>query len=127
MLALVCGLGLTPRPGAWRRAWLALNALALVVTPVNLALETNFLYLRAKPTQATVFDWLGPWPLYLVGLEALAAGIFFLLERGVRYLRVTRVAPQPPTSAGAARNSILHGSRSSSVRSVCRWAPMPLP
>lgn len=78
---LVDGFGLRPRPGSWRRAWLALNLIALAVTAVNLLLGTNFLFLRAKPAAAGPFDIFGPWPVYLLVLEALAALLFYLLER----------------------------------------------
>ena len=79
-LLLVVGLGLRPRPGAWRRAVLQVNALAAVAAMANLALGTNFLYLSRKPVGPTPFDLFGPWPDYLLVLEALVFVIFRLLQ-----------------------------------------------
>ncbi len=79
-LALVAGLRLRPGPGAWWRAFLQVNALAAAAAVLNLALGTNFLYLREKPAGATPFDWFGPWPVYLAVLELLVLLVFRLLD-----------------------------------------------
>lgn len=84
---LVLGFGRVPRPGAWWRSFLILNACAAAVTPVNLLLDTNFLYLRAKPRTATPYDWFGPWPFYILTLEAVFLTVFFLLDLPLRPLR----------------------------------------
>lgn len=60
---------------------LALNLYALFVTPFNLFLDANYLFLRAKPAGASLMDSLGPWPWYLIPLEFLGA-FFFLLVFG---------------------------------------------
>lgn len=76
---LVFGLGHRPRPGApWRvfgitAGWAALAGL------VNLALGTNFMYLRHKPTVATPLDWMGPWPVYVATGALGALALFHLL------------------------------------------------
>lgn len=44
---------------------------AAVLLPLNMALGTNYLYLRAKPSMPTVFDLFGPWPWYIFGLAIL--------------------------------------------------------
>jgi hypothetical integral membrane protein (TIGR02206 family) len=87
MLVLVFGFRLKPRPGAWWRAFVLLNAIALSVTGVNLWLDTNFLYLRAKPQDPTPFDWFGPWPFYILTLEVVFLATFFLLDLPLRRLR----------------------------------------
>ncbi len=79
-LLLVVGLGCRPRPGAWRRAVLQVNALAALAALVNLALGTNFLYLSRKPVGPTPFDLFGPWPNYLLVLEVLVLVVFRLLQ-----------------------------------------------
>lgn len=57
---------------------LFLNLYALVVTPVNLWLGTNFLYLR-EPASGSVMEFLGPWPYYLVAIEGLMLVLFTLV------------------------------------------------
>lgn len=76
---LVFGLGLRPRPGA---AWRALGITAAwtaFVFLVNVALGTNFMYLRHKPVVATPLDWMGPWPVYIAAGAAVALVLFHLL------------------------------------------------
>ena len=93
-LLLVVGLRLRPGPGAWWRAFLQVNALAAVATVLNLALGTNFLYLREKPAGATPFDWFGPWPAYVVVLELLVLLLFRLLDLALG--RPSNPAPSAP-------------------------------
>lgn len=76
---VVFGLGCRPRPGAAGRAFLLTNGYAAVVGIVDLVWGMNFLYLREKPWTPTLLDWLGPWPVYILVVEALALGLFVLL------------------------------------------------
>jgi hypothetical integral membrane protein (TIGR02206 family) len=64
--------GLRPRLRSIPRAMGVTAAYAAVMFLVNLALDTNFLYLMAKPGQPSILDWLGPWPWYLLGLAGVA-------------------------------------------------------
>jgi hypothetical integral membrane protein (TIGR02206 family) len=54
------------------RSMFALLAVVAVVAPINLWLETNYLFLSSKPTQASLMDYLGPWPWYILSLAGLA-------------------------------------------------------
>jgi len=76
---LALGLGLAPRPGAPRRALIVTNLYALAVAAVDFRFGQNYLFLRAKPEAWTVLDWLGPWPIYLLACEIVAAAVFLLL------------------------------------------------
>lgn len=68
----------TPVRGSLTRAFVALQAWMLLAAPVNLALGTNFLYLRHKPSTPTLFDHMGPWPWYIVSGEVIALVSFAL-------------------------------------------------
>jgi len=83
-----------PRPGAARRVFRLTNAYAAVVAVVDVVWGMNFLYLRGKPSVPTLLDRLGPWPLYLVVVEALALGLFLLLEAPLRLLPAARLRPR---------------------------------
>lgn len=78
--ALFATWGLRMRPDfrSLMRAFLYLNALAAGIAVVNLALDSNYLYLCEAPVTASPFIFL-PWPWYLLWLEVLAFGFFALL------------------------------------------------
>ena len=78
-LVLVFGLGLRPRPGAPWRAFGITAGWAAFVGLVNLALGTNYMYLRHKPLVATPLDAMGPWPVYIGTGAAVALLLFHLL------------------------------------------------
>jgi len=84
---LVLGAGLRPRPGAPRRVFLITNAYAAAVGAVDLVFHANYLFLCRKPAAATLLDWLGPWPVYILAADALAAGLFGLLDLPFRASR----------------------------------------
>ena len=68
-----------PRPGCVWRALLFLNAWAAFIGVFNAVFHTNYMYLCRKPSSASLLDFFGPWPLYLVAGEAAAAILFWLL------------------------------------------------
>jgi hypothetical integral membrane protein (TIGR02206 family) len=76
---LVWGLGITPQPGALRRAICWSIGYIVVVMALNALLGQNYGFLNAKPPIASLFDLLGPWPYYLIGLQAVAYTLYALL------------------------------------------------
>ncbi len=69
--------GMRPAPGAVPRMIVVGNAYLLVMGVANWMLGTNFAYLARKPAGRTPIDYFGPWPWYILLLEAF--GILFLL------------------------------------------------
>lgn len=69
---------LRPTYASIRRVFLVTLAYAALVTPLNLALGTNYLFLMHKPERPSLIDFLGPWPWY-VPLLGVAGIVFFHL------------------------------------------------
>ncbi len=64
--ALVFGMGLTPRRGAALRVFAVTNALRASSWGWSTwRCGTNYLYLCAKPSNPTLLDCFGPWPVYI--------------------------------------------------------------
>ena len=68
-----------PLPGCVLRVMLALNAYAVAIGLFNWIFKTNYVYLCHKPENASVLDYLGPWPVYILGGELIGLAFFTLL------------------------------------------------
>jgi uncharacterized membrane protein YwaF len=76
---LVFGLNQRPRPGAVPRVFAVTLGMAAVAGTADLITGGNYMYLRAKPSQASLLDDMGPWPLYIAVAAVVALGLFALL------------------------------------------------
>ncbi len=68
-----------PRPGSLWKVFAVLNGYAAAIAVFNAVFNTNYMYLWRKPASASIIDVLGPWPVYLLGCEAVTLAIFWLL------------------------------------------------
>ncbi len=68
-----------PSPKSAFRTFLITNLYALFIIPFNMWTGGNYLFLRYKPEGGTLLDLLGPWPWYILSLEAVALLLFSLL------------------------------------------------
>lgn len=82
-VVMVWGVGSRPRAGSWRRVFLQVQVYGLGIAALNHGLGSNYLYLCRKPGVASPFDWLGPWPWYVVAADAIVLALFFGLSRVV--------------------------------------------
>lgn len=79
VLALVWMKDATLRPGAMWRSYAILNGFAAFDALFDWIFKTNYFYLRAKPEQVSLLNYLGPWPVYIFAGDALALLLFYLL------------------------------------------------
>lgn len=85
VLYLVWSRQARPRSSSVARAMLALNLLAAFDGIFNCIFKTNYMYLCAKPGNASLLDLLGPWPWYIAVTEGVAFVLFLLLYLPFRH------------------------------------------
>ena len=76
---LVLGLGIRPDWASYRRTVLITFGWAMSVFVFNVVVDTNYGYLNRKPARASLLDFMGPWPLYVVLEIAIVAAAWALL------------------------------------------------
>lgn len=60
------------------RTWVWMNAYFVCMLAFNLVANTNYFYVMQKPPTATLLDYLGPWPWYLLTGQLVALALFAL-------------------------------------------------
>lgn len=73
---LVWGLGLAPRWREYRFAIAVTLAWAVFAYTFNVLADTNYGYLQRKPSNGSILDVLGPWPIYVVAEIVIVAAIW---------------------------------------------------
>lgn len=61
------------------KSFITLNGIAAVVFIMNTILSANYMFLNHKPNSASLLDFLGPYPYYILSLELVAILIFTIL------------------------------------------------
>lgn len=59
--------------------WLITNGYMAIVVFINWRYGTNFGYLAEKPAHPSLLDYLGPWPYYLLAIEAIGTVSLLIL------------------------------------------------
>src|SRR5215469_937246 len=69
------------RPRRWSiaRAMIGVNIMAVIAGTFDYFYRTDYMFLRAKPAQASLLDFLGPWPWYILSCEFVGLALFVLL------------------------------------------------
>jgi len=60
------------------KTFILTNGYLLIMIPVNLILDTNYLFICEKPAGDTLLNFMGPWPWYILSLEIVAIISFFV-------------------------------------------------
>jgi len=78
---LVWGMGILPQKGAFKRmiywSWLYMA----IVMLINIMIGQNYGFLNGKPEYSTLFDYMGPYPYYLLTIQVVAFTLYYILLR----------------------------------------------
>jgi hypothetical integral membrane protein (TIGR02206 family) len=83
-ILLVFGRRIVPPAGAVLRVFTATLVVAAAAAIGNLVTGGNYMFLREKPSTASLLDVMGPWPVYIVSAAVLALALFALLDLPLR-------------------------------------------
>lgn len=79
VLFMVTGMRMRPREGSVFRVYIATLVYGAVAAIFNLIFHTNYGFICAKPSSASLLDLMGPWPWYILSLAVLGLVSFCLL------------------------------------------------
>lgn len=79
LLCLIWAQLARPQPGCVWRAFWRWNIFVAAVGIFNAVFGANYMYLCRKPEGASLLDYMGPWPVYVLAGELVAIGVFTLL------------------------------------------------
>jgi hypothetical integral membrane protein (TIGR02206 family) len=88
-ILLVAGRRIIPPAGAVRRVFVATLVVAAAAAVGDLVTGGNYMFLREKPSTASLLDVMGPWPVYIVSAAALGLALFALLDLPLRRARAS--------------------------------------
>jgi hypothetical integral membrane protein (TIGR02206 family) len=61
------------------RVFVITNIYAALILPIDILTGGDYLFLMRKPLGGSIMDFLGPWPWYILSLEAIAVIMYMLL------------------------------------------------
>lgn len=61
------------------KSFLALQLYVVFVFIINLMLDSNYFYINRKPDAATLLDFFGDWPYYIIVAELVLIPFFFII------------------------------------------------
>lgn len=62
-----------------KKAFIVLNLYMVFIAGFNTITGGNYLFITAKPETASLMDYLGPWPWYILSLEGIGVLMFFIV------------------------------------------------
>lgn len=71
--------GMRPTWKSFKRVFIGINIYMIFVGIINALIGSNYMFIAHKPETASLIDVLGPWPWYILALEAIGFVLFFLL------------------------------------------------
>ncbi|WP_460218320.1 YwaF family protein [Psychroserpens sp. MEBiC05023] len=70
---------LKPKLKSVFKSFLALQVYVVLMIVINYFLDANYFYLNKKPESASVLDYLGDWPYYIIVCQLLIIPLFLII------------------------------------------------
>ena len=70
------------------KAFWGVQVYAVGIVLLNLLLGSNYFYIMRKPPTASLLDYLGPWPWYILVCEGIVLVLFLLVYAPVGVMRL---------------------------------------
>nr|WP_321225127.1 TIGR02206 family membrane protein [uncultured Psychroserpens sp.] len=70
---------LKPKLKSVFKSFLALQVYVLLMVAINNLLDANYFYLNRKPASASVLDYFGDWPYYIIVAQLIIIPLFLLI------------------------------------------------
>lgn len=84
-------LKMRPKFNSTFKSFFALQMYVLLMITVNFVLDANYFYLNEKPQSASVLDYFGEWPFYIIIVQIIIIPlffiVFFLFNFSLKYLK----------------------------------------
>nr|WP_321237326.1 TIGR02206 family membrane protein [uncultured Psychroserpens sp.] len=80
---------LRPKLKSVFKSFLALQVYVLLMIGVNYLLNANYFYLNKKPESASVLDYFGEWPYYIVVCQLIIIPLFLIIYVPFHFRRTT--------------------------------------
>jgi uncharacterized membrane protein YwaF len=61
------------------KSFFALQLYVLFMVAINFVLNANYFYLNEKPKSASILDYFGEWPLYIIVVQLIIIPYFLLI------------------------------------------------
>tara|TARA_R110002050_G_scaffold80801_9_gene172843 strand:+ start:4138 stop:4380 length:243 start_codon:yes stop_codon:yes gene_type:complete len=61
------------------KSFLALQIYVVIMIGLNYLLDANYFYLNHKPKSASVLDYFGEWPMYIIVVQLIVVPLFLLI------------------------------------------------
>ena len=68
-----------PRFKSVFKSFFALQLYVVFMVAINYVLKANYFYLNQKPESASILDYLGEWPLYIIAVQIIIIPYFLLI------------------------------------------------
>ncbi|WP_396603165.1 TIGR02206 family membrane protein [Algibacter sp. R77976] len=72
-------LNMRPKLKSVFKSFLALQIYVVIMVVINMLLDANYFYLNQKPESATVLDYFGDWPWYIIVVQIVVIPLFLLI------------------------------------------------